>query len=497
MMNRLKGKLSSHRRTQIITEIAEDNLPAQIDLFALAPGRRQLQFASFSFDASVWELWPYLSEGASVHFPDEATLSRACSGQYFSRHPAPDPDRWRAIADPLDVPLGRALPEMSADRSSFQRIGRLVYRPMAMFLLGCAVTSVTLSVSVSLSILVPLSAKGLVRRENTLPYIMGANITTFIDTLVAALSPRIPADAAQLYLTDPLPSLDNIGGVMASGGVAEYIYGREARDFGDMGRRLAAQGYVVLVPNPFYRSVHGVVATPGFDFSNPDEPYRILASLPPSSYRRLLSKMEVVRFPRNLSLQEPQKPASHVYFPRNGVASIVTRMTDGRTIEVATIGNEGFVGLSTYLGNSRFPMDTFVQIPGEAVRMDVDAFRREVRADEAFANPIRRYAQALLIQIGQSVACNRVHPIEQRCARWLLMSHDRVLGEEIDLTQEFLAEMLGVRRAGVTQAAGALKRRKLIDYRRGKIRILDRKGLEKAACECYAFIRSEHDRQLG
>ncbi|HYV41440.1 MAG TPA: helix-turn-helix domain-containing protein, partial [Thermoanaerobaculia bacterium] len=105
--------------------------------------------------------------------------------------------------------------------------------------------------------------------------------------------------------------------------------------------------------------------------------------------------------------------------------------------------------------------------------------------------------QALLTQVGQSAACNRVHPIEQRCARWLLMSHDRVSGDEIVLTQEFLAEMLGVRRAGVTRVAAMLKRRKVIDYRRGRIRILDRKGLEKAACECYEFIRSEHERLVG
>jgi CRP-like cAMP-binding protein len=207
--------------------------------------------------------------------------------------------------------------------------------------------------------------------------------------------------------------------------------------------------------------------------------------------------MEVVPFSRRQSLQEPHKPMSHVYFPRTGVASIVTRMVEGGTIEVATIGNEGVVGLSAYLGDGRFPMEVFVQIPGEAVRMEADAFRHEVRADEAFARVIRRYTQALLVQIGQSFACNRVHPIHERCARWLLMSHDRVLGEEVDLTQEFLAEMLGVRRAGVTQAASILRRRKLIDYRRGKIRILDRKGLEKVACECYGFIRSEHDRQLG
>lgn len=166
-------------------------------------------------------------------------------------------------------------------------------------------------------------------------------------------------------------------------------------------------------------------------------------------------------------------------------------------MEVATIGNEGVVGLSAYLGDGRSSMEVFVQIPGEAVRMEAGVFRHELRSESAFLGIILRYAQAFLSQVSQSAACNRVHPINERCARWLLMSHDRVFGDEILLTQEFLAEMLGVRRAGVSRAVGLLKRRKVIDYRRGKIRVLDRLELERAACECYAFIRSEHERMVG
>jgi len=173
-------------------------------------------------------------------------------------------------------------------------------------------------------------------------------------------------------------------------------------------------------------------------------------------------------------------------------------MADGSTVEVATIGNEGVVGLAAYLGDGSSPMETFVQIPGEAVRLDAGAFRHEIRgAGGALRDEIGRYAQALLTQVGQSAACNRVHAIDERCARWLLMSHDRVVGDQIRLTQEFLAEMLGVRRAGVSHAAGLLKRRKLIEYRRGLIYVLDRKGLEKAACECYALIRAHHERLVG
>ena len=224
---------------------------------------------------------------------------------------------------------------------------------------------------------------------------------------------------------------------------------------------------------------------------------RILAALPASEHRRALTKLEPTPFRRGLSLYERDKPISYVYFPRTGVASMVARLVEGGTVEVATIGNEGVVGLSAYLGNGHSSMEVFVQIPGEALRMDADAFLRELRASSAWRKVIRRYSQALLTQVGQSAVCNRVHPIGQRCARWLLMSHDRVLGDEIALTQEYLGEMLGVRRASVTQAAGKLKRRKLINYHRGKIRVLDRKGLEKAACECYGFIRSHHDQLVG
>ena len=224
---------------------------------------------------------------------------------------------------------------------------------------------------------------------------------------------------------------------------------------------------------------------------------RILASLSPADYRRIASKLEPVTFRSGQCLHEVAGPISYVYFPQNGVASVVARLDEGGIVEVATIGNEGVVGLTAYLGNGHSSMEVFVQIPGEAVRMEARVFRQEIRAQTALRDAVGRYAQALLTQVGQSAACNRVHPIDERCARWLLMSHDRVSGDEISLTQEFLAEMLGVRRAGVTRAAGLLKRRKVIDYRRGRIRVLDRKELERAACECYAFIRSELDRLVG
>jgi len=223
----------------------------------------------------------------------------------------------------------------------------------------------------------------------------------------------------------------------------------------------------------------------------------ILAALPGSEYRRIAPKLEAAPFRRGQTLYELDKPITHVYFPGNGVASMVTRLEEGGIIEVATIGNEGVVGLSAYVGNGRSVMEVFVQIPGDAVRLRADIFRRVIQGSPAWRDLVRRYSQALLTQVGQSAACNRAHSVEKRCARWLLMSHDRVLGNEIALTQEYLGEMLGVRRASVTQAASKLKRRKLIDYHRGKIRVLDRKGLERAACECYKFIREHQDRLVG
>ncbi len=223
----------------------------------------------------------------------------------------------------------------------------------------------------------------------------------------------------------------------------------------------------------------------------------ILAALPPGEYRRVASRLEDAPFHKGQPLHEPDVPIAHVYFPRTGIASIVTRMTEGGTIEVATIGNEGIVGLSAYLGNGRSSMEAFVQVSGDAVRMTSGAFRQEIQTGTALGSLIRRYSQAFVTQIGQTAACNRAHPVAKRCARWLLMLVDRVPGDEFSLTQEFLAEMLGVRRASVTVAAGLLKRPGLIDYRRGRIRIVDRKGLEKAACECYRLIRSEHEQLVG
>jgi len=164
-------------------------------------------------------------------------------------------------------------------------------------------------------------------------------------------------------------------------------------------------------------------------------------------------------------------------------------MSDGTAVETATVGNEGMVGLPVFHGVDRTAAQAFCQIPGDAFRVSTAAFRGELQYRGALGTLLGRYAEALFTQVAQSSACNRVHPMRERCARWLLTTHDRVGEDEFPLTHRFLAQMLGVRRATVTEAAGSLQAAGLIEYRMGTLRIRDRRGLESAACECYAIIR--------
>ncbi|MEP6767807.1 MAG: Crp/Fnr family transcriptional regulator [Acidobacteriota bacterium] len=188
---------------------------------------------------------------------------------------------------------------------------------------------------------------------------------------------------------------------------------------------------------------------------------------------------------------------SRVYSPRTAVALMVTTMEDGSTVEVVTVGNEGLVGFPVFLGTDSMPMEVFTQIDGEAVTLPAPVVKEASSNGGALRPLLARDTQALLSQIAQAGACNRLHPIDQRCARWLLMSHDRVPGDDFSLTQEFLSQMLGVRRATVTTAASILQRAGYIRYRRGRIQIADREGLEAASCECYRTIRSEYERLIG
>ena len=224
---------------------------------------------------------------------------------------------------------------------------------------------------------------------------------------------------------------------------------------------------------------------------------RIMLALEPKERERLLAATSPVSFEHKQVLRSGGDRIDTVYFPDNAVVSLLTTMDDGTTVEVANIGNEGIVGVSTFLG-----VDTLgarecyqVEVPGQARAMDVPTFLNAARR-EPLRSLVERYIQAQFIQVAQRMACVALHSIPERCSRWLLLTHDRVGDREFPLTQEFLAQMLGVRRASVTVAAGALQHAGLISYSRGRVTILDRDGLENAACECYGIIRSEWDRLL-
>lgn len=223
---------------------------------------------------------------------------------------------------------------------------------------------------------------------------------------------------------------------------------------------------------------------------------RILTALSDEEYARLAPRLERVALELKRVLVDVDRPIEHVYFPENCVVSIVSVMADGTAVETATVGWEGMVGLPLFHGTDSTAAQAFCQIQGEALRMDARTFRAEIARNGTLTRMLHRYSQALLTLVGQSSACNRVHTMEERLARWLLHSVDRVGVETFPLTHQFMSQMLGVRRATVTVAAGALQRAGLIEYVMGKIRVLDRPGLESAACECYGIITREFDRLL-
>jgi CRP-like cAMP-binding protein len=230
--------------------------------------------------------------------------------------------------------------------------------------------------------------------------------------------------------------------------------------------------------------------------SDPGE-NRLLAALPRDVQARLLSKMEKVPLASQQVLYGARTPLTHVWFLLRGVVSLVITMKNEATVEVATIGNEGLVGTPVFLGADHSFSQVLCQVSGQALRMRVDSFKRAVRDHSELHHVVQCYIQALISQISQSTACNHLHTMQERMCRWLLMTHDRVGMDEFNLTQEFLAEMLGVRRPSVTVTAGILQKAGLIRYRRGRIRVLDRAGLEACSCECYEVVREEFDRLLA
>lgn len=214
----------------------------------------------------------------------------------------------------------------------------------------------------------------------------------------------------------------------------------------------------------------------------------LLASLPPLQYERILSSLEIVSLSPKQVLHNPGEPSTHVYFPRGGFLSITVVMENGAMVEVATVGREGMAGMSAKWPGRAGSPNTLMVVQGDTdscYRMAGEDFRREMETCEDFTDMINLYGEAFLGVVMQSTGCNAAHSVEQRLAKWLLMAHDRMEATEFSLTQEFVAMMLGATRQTVTVVAGALQKAGLITYHRGRIRILDRQGLEAASCECY------------
>lgn len=223
----------------------------------------------------------------------------------------------------------------------------------------------------------------------------------------------------------------------------------------------------------------------------------LLALLPEEDYRALRSHLELVPTPFNTVLFERDRPIEYVYFPCSGAHSILSVMADGSMVEVGTTGNEGFSTVEVLIGGELSTERTVCQVPGESLRMPAAKFREAVTGNTALRRIAQRYLQCYLAQVSQSVACNRLHSVEERFARWVLMSHDRVPGDEFQLTQEYLASMLGVHRPSVSLVARAFQQAGIIKYSRGTIMILDRPALEEACCECYFTVRNQFERLLG
>jgi len=222
-------------------------------------------------------------------------------------------------------------------------------------------------------------------------------------------------------------------------------------------------------------------------------PNRILNALPTEERDRLVGSMELAMLPIKTVLFEPGAPIDAVYFPMSGVISLVTALEDGNIVEVATVGNEGIVGVP-HVESGSLAVRAISQVAGSALKMDGTAFLAEWEHPGPLRDLVQYYLQALFGQISQAAACNRLHSNEERLSRWLLMSHDRVGEDEFLITHEFLGQMLACRRATVTLSAGVLQTAGLIRYRRGNVTIVDRAGLEAVSCECYQVIKDDLDR---
>lgn len=222
----------------------------------------------------------------------------------------------------------------------------------------------------------------------------------------------------------------------------------------------------------------------------------LLAALPAADYARLLPDLELIPMPLGWAICESGGHMAYVYFPTTSIVSLLYVMENGASAEIAVTGNEGLVGISLFMGGESTPSRAVVQSTGYGYRLKAGALKREFAVGGDLQHLALRFTQALITQMAQTAVCNRHHTVDQQLCRWLLMSMDRLPGNELIMTQELIANMLGVRREGVTEAAGKLQAAGLIHYCRGKITVLDRPKLEKRVCECYAVVKKEFDRLL-
>jgi len=234
-------------------------------------------------------------------------------------------------------------------------------------------------------------------------------------------------------------------------------------------------------------------ALPSPDVARPKN--KLLSCLPPDDRARIQAELTTIPFNNREVLHRPNEPIRRVVFPNGGVASVTMAMQDGAMVEIATVGREGLVGLEAFFGEAIMPTETMVQVPDvDAEVMTAEAFVREMNRPGPFQAGVLRYWQGFQTLIMQSTACMALHPVQDRCSRWLLMAHDRVGRDQFHLSHEFLATMLGVTRPTVTVVAGTLQKAGLIHYRHGLVTILDRKSLEEASCECYGAVKAQYDR---
>lgn len=222
----------------------------------------------------------------------------------------------------------------------------------------------------------------------------------------------------------------------------------------------------------------------------------LLAMLPSDEYERIQPNLELVSMRLGESLYEPNMQMDHVYFPIDAIVSLLSVMEDGGSAEIAVVGFEGVVGVSLFMGGETTPSRAIVQSSGHAYRLPGRILKAEFARAGLMQRLLLRYTQALLTQMAQTAVCNRHHTLDQQLCRWLLLSHDRLDSDELVMTQQLIADMLGVRREGVTEAAGKLQKAGLISYHRGHIAILDRAGLEARTCECYGVVKGEYERLL-